>query len=88
MKQLKFISFEEWLADQPEEIREQKGECSTCNGTGECECSCGDVHDCGKCDGTGESEKSASKEQRKLYEAAKQADLKRWQAFFGVKEAA
>ena len=40
-----------FVADIPNEV---SGECSDCNGSGEHECSCGDIHDCGECDGEGE----------------------------------
>ena len=50
-----FIDFEKWLERNPDLIDEENpyGECMTCNGTGECDCHCGDSHDCGVCRGTG-----------------------------------
>jgi len=49
----KFLSFDEWLANNPE-FKDKTEPCDTCNGTGLCECDrCDDQHDCGHCDGKG-----------------------------------
>jgi DnaJ-class molecular chaperone len=32
---------------------EELGACESCDGSGECQCHCGDNHDCAVCDGSG-----------------------------------
>lgn len=36
-------------------VVDEDGECSECDGSGECHCHCGDSHDCGTCDGRGKA---------------------------------
>lgn len=50
----KVFDYSEWIK-LPEVINmlNESGECSTCYGSGEHECECGDTHTCGACNGTG-----------------------------------
>lgn len=78
----RFITFEQWLEMQPEDVRETELKCSDCDGKGQCTCHCGDEHDCGECDGSGKSD--AADELHKAYRAAVEVDLKKWEQFVGV----
>jgi DnaJ-class molecular chaperone len=52
MSERHVMTFEEWKKRNPD-IEEDTDECPECNGEGEHECDCGDLHECGFCDGTG-----------------------------------
>lgn len=52
----KFMTFEEWKAENSDliaELQAQEQKCDMCGGTGLHDCECGYVHTCGCCDGTG-----------------------------------
>ncbi len=58
---MRTLSFEEWEAlpenqKLKEQLLEEETDCEECNGEGEHECECGDVHTCLACDGTGKEE--------------------------------
>lgn len=58
----KAIPFYEWFPLNEEDLKREFGvvdplhsePCTSCHGTGDCECSCGDIHDCEACEGEGE----------------------------------
>jgi hypothetical protein len=53
-----FMTMEEWITANPKML---KGlvDCEECDGSGEHECECGDVHECHACDGSGFQEGSS-----------------------------
>ena len=60
--EIKRLSFEEWkklfTSEELEEF-EEAYICDCCNGSGVCECDCGDIHDCKACNGDGHNTESA-----------------------------
>lgn len=76
MLEPKVLGFDEWLKPQ-EEAEQVDLKCADCDGTGICECHCGDEHDCSTCDGSGRTEDHAK--WKEAYQAAVAADQKRWE---------
>lgn len=74
-------SFDQWKKDNADmlaELEANPDDCTSCDGTGNCQCDCGDQHDCAICDGTGKVNRDAAK---KLYEKYLYDDkdkLERW----------
>lgn len=55
VKDVKVLTFEEWVKNPEVALMKAEVTCDECNGTGEHECECGDTHTCGYCDGDGKS---------------------------------
>ena len=83
------ISFAQWKEENKEYLESLEADmqiakyCDHCNGEGEHECNCGDIHDCHFCDGTGKEYgfDSIEKKARDIYESYLYADkkkLERW----------
>ena len=48
------LTYEEWVKLPGAKILlDEVDECDECDGTGEHECSCGNIHECSACDGSG-----------------------------------
>lgn len=61
---MEFISYEQWLTNNPDLIAEI--DCPECHGRGTHACSCGDIHDCRNCNETGRVENPHT---RRIYAA-------------------
>ncbi len=69
------IVVDRWLALQIERAVEASfcdaesdaGDCEHCDGTGRCECDCGNEHDCHECDGTGDADANDIDEKPELH---------------------
>lgn len=48
------LTYDEWQKKpEVQQLYGESTECSTCDGTGEHDCECGDTHTCGACNGSG-----------------------------------
>lgn len=66
------LTYQEW--EKLPGVKELLGDVEDCDGTGEHECSCGDVHDCRSCDGSG---KDGGVNIRGIYEETLRDEIKK-----------
>ena len=72
----KHYTYKEWL--EAYDITEEFEECSECNGDGDHECDCGDIHDCKACNGIGQV--SVQMEEYETYKRDTEKRLREWEA--------
>jgi hypothetical protein len=74
-------SFSQWKsenADLLDELEETSNQCGYCDGRGDCQCDCGDLHDCRHCDGTGKKQRDLAKEMYEKYLDDDKKKMERW----------
>lgn len=78
---MKFYTYEEYLRHNQISNEERYEQCENCNGTGECQCACGNSHDCNECNSTGKIDTEIEEYYRKKEEQRKKYE--EWQNWAG-----